>query len=93
MVGKKKGSPKTGGRVAGTPNKATVRAKEAIAAFVDGQSERVVGWMEEIYRDKGALEALKAYHMFLEFHVPKLARTEHTGDKNNPVSFTVKWGE
>jgi hypothetical protein len=25
--------------------------------------------------------------------VPKLARTEHTGDKNNPVIFTVKWGE
>jgi len=92
-MAKQKGSPKTGGRVAGVPNKATVRAKEAIAAFVDGQAHKVSGWMDEIYTDKGALEALKAFHMFLEFHVPKLARTEHTGDANKPIVHTVKWSE
>jgi len=34
---------KTGGRQAGTPNKATLAAREAIAAFVDGNADRLQG--------------------------------------------------
>ena len=34
----------------------------------------------------------KAFDMFqsvVEYHIPKLARTEHTGDPNNPVQMDV----
>lgn len=64
------------GRPKGSQNKATVKAKEAIASFVDGNSERIQQWLEEIYEAKGADGALTAFMGFLEFHIPKLARTE-----------------
>lgn len=73
------------GRPKGAPNKATVKAKEAIAAFVDGNSDRIQSWLDEIYATKGAEAALNAFHGFLEFHVPKLARTEITGESGAPL--------
>jgi hypothetical protein len=34
-----------------------------------------------------------AIRLYLDKTLPSLASTQHTGDKENPVSFTVKWGE
>lgn len=82
----KKGQPNpNAGRPAGSPNKATLKAREAISAFVDGNSDRVQGWLDEIYATKGAEAALNAFHGFLEFHVPKLARTELTGKDGEDI--------
>lgn len=39
---------KTGGRVAGTPNKATKEAREAIAQFVDGNAHRLTEWLDRV---------------------------------------------
>lgn len=39
---------KTGGRTAGTPNKATAEARQAIAAFVDGNAHRLTGWLDQV---------------------------------------------
>jgi hypothetical protein len=39
---------KTGGRVAGTPNKATNEARHAIASFVDGNAHRLTGWLDKV---------------------------------------------
>jgi hypothetical protein len=39
---------KTGGRVAGTPNKATNEARQAIASFVDGNAHRLTGWLDKV---------------------------------------------
>jgi hypothetical protein len=39
---------KTGGRVAGTPNKATKEAREAIGAFVDGNAHRLTEWLDKV---------------------------------------------
>jgi len=49
MAGRKPGTPKTGGRVKGTPNKTTLIAKEAIALAADklGGVERLVAWAKE----------------------------------------------
>jgi hypothetical protein len=49
MAGRKPGTPKTGGRRKGTPNKVTSFAKDAIAAAADrlGGSERLVAWARE----------------------------------------------
>ena len=39
---------KTGGRVAGTPNKATNEARQAIASFVDGNAHRLTEWLDKV---------------------------------------------
>jgi hypothetical protein len=70
---------KTGGRQTGTPNRATAAAREAIARFVDGNADRLQGWLDEIHAEKGAQAAFDCFTSLVEYHVPKLARTELTG--------------
>ena len=47
MRGRKLGTPKTGGRLKGTPNKVTALAKDAIAAAAErlGGIDRLVEWV------------------------------------------------
>jgi hypothetical protein len=84
---------KTGGRALGSPNKATAAAREAIAAFVDGNADRLQGWLDEIHADKGAEAAFKCFSDLLEYHVPKLARHEHSGVDGKPQELNIRWGE
>ncbi len=92
---------KTGGRVAGTPNKATNEARQAIASFVDGNAHRLTEWLDQVAHgvkvvdpDSGEEKFIvqpnpaKAFDMFqsvVEYHIPKLARHEHTGDPSAPM--------
>ncbi len=73
------GNPK--GRREGVPNKATANARLSIAAFVDGNTPRLQGWLDQIAADPklGPVAAFKCVQELLEYHVPKLARTELTG--------------
>ena len=83
------------GRPPGTPNKATIQAREAIALFVDGNAHRLTEWLDKVAegekgikhtKDGAEYEAwlvepnpAKAFELFqsvVEYHVPKLARTE-----------------
>jgi hypothetical protein len=104
MAGRPKGYPKAGGRQLGTPNKATLNAREAIAAFVDDNAHKLLEWLDAMANDlkdddgkilragdpKGAFQS---YMSVIEYHIPKLARTEHAGDAEKPIVHTVKWGE
>ena len=109
-------SPGSGGRPPGIPNKATRAAREAIAAFVDDNAERMQEWLDAVangiprcdaegnqrHDDDGEPMWLvppnpeKAYNMLkdvVEYHVPKLARSELTGANGSPISvaaFDVK---
>ena len=82
---------KTGGRQAGTPNKSTQAAREAIAAFVDGNADRLQGWLDQIAEEKGPQAAFDCFSTLLEYHVPKLARQEITGENNGPVKVQIGW--
>lgn len=80
--------PRAGmGRPAGVPNKATSAAREAIARFVDGNAERLQGWLDEIAADQklGPHVAFKCFMEVVEYHIPKLARTEHTGKDGGAI--------
>lgn len=82
---------KTGGRVKGAPNKVTAEARAAIAKFVDGNAHRLQTWLDDVANGvldpEGKKYVLppdpqKAFELFqsvIEYHVPKLARTELTG--------------
>lgn len=78
QAGNKRGRPK------GSPNKATASAREAIAAFVELNVPRMQGWLDAIAVDdpKGAIDRVMA---ICEYHIPKLARTEHTGGDGGPI--------
>ncbi len=95
---------KTGGRQAGTPNKATNEARQAIASFVDGNAHRLTEWLDQVANGVKVIEQTedgdvlekyvvppnpaKAFDMFqsvVEYHIPKLARMEHSGSDTNPV--------
>lgn len=77
-VGRPKGAPKCGGRVKGTPNKATADARAAIGKFVDDNAGRLQGWLDRI-AEKDPEKAFSLFQSVIEYHVPKLARTELTG--------------
>lgn len=73
------------GRPAGSPNKATANARAAIAEFVEGNVKRLNGLLDTIEQENGAQAAWDCIVDVLEYHIPKLARTELVGDAKNPV--------
>ena len=87
----KKGQKGGPGRPKGLPNKATAQAREAIARFVDGNADRLQGWLDEIAADKGPQAAFDCFTSLLEYHVPKLARHELTGNNGDKIKMEVSW--
>jgi hypothetical protein len=98
-----KNTASKGGRPAGSPNKSTSMAREAIARFVDGNTDKMQGWLEQVANgvyDEAEGKYLvfpnpeKAFAMLqsvVEYHVPKLARQELVGDDKAPVKIQVSW--
>jgi hypothetical protein len=69
------------------PGKATLKAREAIAKLVDGNTHRLEGWLDQIAADEkqGPAVAFKLLMDVMEYHVPKLARHEHTGKDGGAI--------
>jgi hypothetical protein len=96
MSNKQSNNIKGAGRPAGSPNKSTAMAREAIAKFVDGNAHKMQEWLEQVAigvkNEENKFIVLpnpeKAFGMLqsvMEYHLPKLARTEHLGDEDQPV--------
>jgi hypothetical protein len=73
------------GRPKGLRNKATINAREAIARFVDGNAHRCQEWLDQIAEKEGPMAAFRCFNDMIEYHVPKLARTEITGAGGEPI--------
>lgn len=73
-----KGKPKTGGRKAGTANKATTDIKTRIAALVDEQFDSISNDIEELEPK----DRVTAYLKFLEYVLPK--------QREQKVDFTAR---
>ena len=89
---------KTGGRVAGTTNKATAEARQAIALFVDKNASKLDAWLTAVAEGDPENDVkpnpAKAFELFqsvVEYHVPKLARTEHTGKDGEAMKHEFTW--
>jgi hypothetical protein len=85
-----KGEGKTegSGRKKGVPNKATANAKQAIADFVDGNSDRLVVWLDQI-AESNPKEAFQCFMSVVEYHIPKLSRVDGSTTVNGAISANV----
>lgn len=91
------------GRPPGLPNKATQQAREAIGRFVDGNAERLQGWLDAIAtgidengKVVGKPNPERAFELFqsvIEYHVPKLQRSDNLlkVDGQQKVEVTLKF--
>ena len=96
---------KTGGRKAGVPNKATAEAREAVKALLDANLPYLQTWLyntaEGLFDDETGKwivppnpgKACDIVQNMVEYAVPKLARTELVGDKDQPVSIQIAWAD
>jgi hypothetical protein len=99
-VGKPENLTRQGrGRPKGSVNKATKTFRETVTAMLEGNAENVQKWLETVaYGDgdqvkpdpKGALTLMA---QLAEYATPKLARTEHTGENNQPIQHMVRWAD
>lgn len=80
---------KFGGRKKGTANKATMQAKEAIAKFVDGNADRLVLWLDQI-AEENPKDAFNCFMSVVEYHIPKLQRTESNINHGGEVQLNAK---
>ncbi len=83
-----KGIKTGGGSRAGVPNKATQDVRAAIAAFASANVGQMTVWLAGI--DDPA-KKLDLYLKAIEYHIPKLARSEVSGPNGGPVETICRW--
>jgi hypothetical protein len=80
------------GRPKGAPNKSTAAVREAIAKMAELNAPRFAIWLDEVAQ-KSPEKACDIYLRAIEYHIPKLARTEVTGQDGQPVALQVTWAQ
>jgi hypothetical protein len=82
------------GRPKGSPNRATADVRAAIAAFAEGNAHKLQDWLDRVAEGFGGnkpdpAKAADLYLRAIEYHIPKLARTEVTGQDGGPVEISA----
>lgn len=80
---------KVGGRKKGTPNKATADVRAAVAEIAQNNVAKVQGWLDRTARKQPA-RAVQLFMDLIEYHIPKLQRTELTGKDGKDLAVTVQ---
>lgn len=78
------------GRPKGSPNRATADVRAAIAVFAEGNAHKLQEWLDRVAEGSDGVrpdpaKAADLYLRAIEYHIPKLARTEVTGQDGGPV--------
>jgi len=81
--------PGNPGKPKGAINKSTMLAREAIANLVDQSTPQMQKWLDEIAETEGPLRAWQCLTDVLEYHIPKLARTEMVGEGGGPLTIEI----
>lgn len=77
------------GRAKGVANKATTKVREAIAVFADANVEKLQGWLDRVATDDPK-SAITLYKDIIEYHIPKLARTEVSGVDGEAIPLNLE---
>jgi hypothetical protein len=82
------------GRPKGSPNRATADVRAAIAAFAEGNAHKLQDWLDRVAEGSEGnrpdpAKAADLYLRAIEYHIPKLARTEVTGQDGGPVEISA----
>lgn len=80
-----KGHKKLGGRKKGTPNRATAGIRKHIHTFLEGHVDRFT----EAVNDLPPEQFIEVYIKLMEYGLPKLARTELTGNEGEALEINV----
>ncbi len=72
------------GRPKGVPNKSTQIVRDAIANLLERNAPQMDKWLNEVAQDD-PYKALDLMNKLCEYHIPKLARTEHTGKDGGDI--------
>ncbi len=81
---------KTGGRQKGALNKATAAAKAVALAFIERRTPEEIDGLWAAAKEESPAKAFGMWLGSLEFVIPKLARTEHTGEDGEPIKASLK---
>lgn len=79
------------GRPKGVPNRSTALVREAIAKMAEENAENFNQWLTQVAAESPE-KACDIYLKAIEYHIPKLARTEVTGAENGPLTIKVVTG-
>ena len=85
---------KTGGRIAGVPNKATVEFRETVTKLLTDNASNVAVWLAQVAEGHGETKAapekaLDLLAKLAEYAAPKLNRTEHTGMNGSAIDHSL----
>jgi hypothetical protein len=86
---------KTGGRVAGVPNKSTIEFRQTVTALLEKNASNVDLWLQQVAEGVGDAKpdpgkALDLLAKLAEYAAPKLGRVEHTGPDNGPIKASLE---
>ncbi len=80
------------GRPKGSVNRATADVRAAIAVFAEGNAHKLQDWLDRVAEGSEGnrpdpAKAADLYLRAIEYHIPKLARTEVTGKDGGALEF------
>lgn len=87
-----KGIKTGGGSRQGVPNRATQDVRAAIALIAQRNVDNFERWISQV-ADEDPAKAADLYLKAIEYHIPKLARTETTGADGGPQEMTIRWAD
>jgi len=76
------------GRVKGVQNKSTATVREAIALLAEQNIGRVQEWLNRV-ATRDPAKATELYLRLIEYHIPRLARTELANPDGSPLNLTL----
>ena len=67
-----------------------------MALFAEGNVHKFEEWINSVAegaegRQPDPGKAADLFLKAIEYHIPKLARTEHTGENSGPVEMKITW--
>lgn len=89
---------KTGGRVAGKPNRVTTEFRQTVQALLEANTENVPKWLKMVAEGDPVndikpdpFKALDMLARLAEYATPKLARQEHVGGDGPAIKHDVQF--